>query len=397
MTKRVFAKVRPEILRWARESAGVTLAGAADSLELDEEVLASWEGSDGGKPSIPQLRKLAGLYKRPLSVFYLQSVPVGFQVVSDFRRPSESSGPFSPELTQEIRFAHQRRELALELLADLGETARKFTVAASVDEDPEVVGQRLRKYLGIDDAARKQFASDGTGRLAFNAWRQAAEDSGVLVFQCTRVSAQEASGFALSFPRSPVVVVNRKDAPTRRLFSLAHEIAHLTLQKSGVSDLRIDDDQAADNSTETFCNRVAAAALMPQSLVLAEQVMMAHGARLEWDDSEISQLSRRYGVSREAMLLRLLAFQRTSRTFFLQKKIQYAEEYERARQRQANKPSESIPRNMPREAIGMYGRPFISLVLGNYYQDRLTLSEVSGYLGLRTKHVEKLLAEMRTA
>ena len=158
MAKRVFAKVRPEILRWARESAGVTLAGAADSLDLDEEVLASWESGDSGKPSIPQLRKLASLYKRPLSVFYLQSVPVGFQVVSDFRRPSESSGPFSPELTQEIRFAHQRRELALELLADLGETARKFTADASLVEDPEVVGQRLRKYLGIDDSARKQFA-----------------------------------------------------------------------------------------------------------------------------------------------------------------------------------------------------------------------------------------------
>src|SRR5882672_801366 len=194
MVKRVFAKVRPEILRWARESAGVTLAGAADSLDLEEEVLSAWETGDD-RPSVPQLRKLATLYKRPLSVFYLQALPKGFQVVSDFRRQSESSGPFSPELTQEIRFAHQRRELALELLADLGDAAQKFTLSSALSEDPETVGQRLRKYLNIDDSQRKVFASDGTGRIAFNAWRQAAEAVGVLVFQSMRVSAQETSGF----------------------------------------------------------------------------------------------------------------------------------------------------------------------------------------------------------
>jgi Zn-dependent peptidase ImmA (M78 family)/transcriptional regulator with XRE-family HTH domain len=397
MAKRVFAKVRPEILRWARESAGVTLAGAADSLELDEEVLSRWEAGDD-RPSIPQLRRLATVYKRPLSVFYLQAVPKGFQVVSDFRRPSESSGPFSPELTQEIRFAHQRRELSLELLTDLGDAAQKFTLSCTLGEEAESVGQRLRQYLNIDDSQRKEFASDGTGRVAFNAWRQAAEAVGVLVFQTMRVSAQEASGFALSFAHAPVVVVNRKDSPTRRLFSLAHELVHLALHKSGVSDLRIDEDEhAADSEIEIFCNRVAAAALMPKQLVLAEKLMVAHGASKEWSDSEIVQLSKRYGVSREAMLLRLLAFGRTTRTFYRQKKAQYAEEYERERHRKAARPPAPIPRNMPREALSLFGRPFISLVLYNYQQDRLTLSEVSGYLGLRTKHVEKLQAEMRGA
>lgn len=395
MAKRVFAKVKATILRWARESAGVSLQSAAKSLDIDEALLSDWE-SDVGKPSIPQLRKLAGLYKRPLSVFYLQKVPTGFQVVSDFRRPSENTSPFSAELTQEIRIAHQRRELALELSTDIGEKTRKFSFSATLDDDVEQVGGRLRKFLGIEDGLQKQFASDSTGRAAFNFWRQAAENAGVLVFQSTRISAQEASGFALSFPNAPVVMVNRKDAPTRRLFSLAHELAHLALQKSGVSDLKIEDDrQPVDSDLEAFCNRVAAAGLMPKNLVLVDTVVVAHGTSLEWDDFEIVQVAKRFGVSREAMLVRFLSLGKTSRSFYQKKRVQYADEYEKQREKEAARPPVPIPRNMPREALSLYGRPYISLVLGNYYQDRLTLSEVSSYLGLRTKHVEKLQSEMR--
>ena len=396
VAKRVFALIRPDVLTWARESAGVSVAAAAETLVVEEEVLLAWERDDG-KPSIPQLRKLATLYKRPLSVFYLQAVPKGFQVISDFRRLGESSGPFSPELTQEIRFAHQRRELALELLADLGEKPTRFASKASTNEDAEVVGARLRARLGIDDQMRR-FVPDAEGRNALNTWRQAAEAAGVLVFQSTRIAATEASGFALAFADLPVVVVNRKDPVTRRLFSLAHELAHLMLQTSGVSDLRLDEEvPLADIEVERFCNQVAAAALMPRGLIEADQTLKVHGAANEWSDAEIASMSRRFGVSREALLLRLLNFQRTSKVFFASKRAQYAAEYQRQRQLAANKPKDPQPRNMPQEAIGTLGRSFITLVLGNYYQDRLTLSEVSSYLGLRTKHVEKLQAEMRAA
>ena len=121
----VFANVKPEILQWARESAGFSLSEAAIAMDKSEDTLASWEKGPAS-PTIPQLRKLAQLYKRPLGVFYLQEVPQGFQVISDFRRlPGGQPRHFSPELTQEIRVAHQRRELALELLSDLGEEQKR--------------------------------------------------------------------------------------------------------------------------------------------------------------------------------------------------------------------------------------------------------------------------------
>ncbi len=62
---------------------------------------------------------MADAYRRPLSVFYLQEAPKTFQAMPDFRRLSGTGlRRLSPELTLEIRLAHQCRQLALELGED---------------------------------------------------------------------------------------------------------------------------------------------------------------------------------------------------------------------------------------------------------------------------------------
>lgn len=392
----VFANVKPKILIWARESAGYSLSDAASSMGKSEDTLSSWE--DGSAvPTIPQLRQLAQIYKRPLSVFYLQEVPTGFQVISDFRRlPGGQPRLFSPALTQEIRVAHQRRELALELLSDLDEEPNPFGLSFGLDMDPEMVGKMVREFLGLSMSDMNAYRGDASGREGFNSWRQRIENVGVLVFQATRVTSEEASGFALAYDVLPVVVINRKDAPVRRLFSLAHEFVHLALRRSGVSDLDVDATRLPENSLiEVFCNRVAAAALMPTQIFMSEPTVMAHGTAMNWADEEIDTLAKRYNVSREAVLRRLLTFNRTTRDFYQSQRDKYEDEFRRKSISDREfSPSKPIPRNMPQEALSNFGRPFVEMVLGNYYQDRLTLSEVSGYLGLRTQHVEKLQTKL---
>jgi Zn-dependent peptidase ImmA (M78 family)/transcriptional regulator with XRE-family HTH domain len=392
----VFANVKPEILLWARESAGFSLSETAIAMGKSEDALSSWEEGVAA-PTIPQLRKLSQLYKRPLGVFYLQEVPKGFQVISDFRRlPSGQPRHFSPALTQEIRVAHQRRELALELLSDLDEEQKPFGLSFELTIDPEIAGQMVREFLGFSMTDMDAYPGDASGRKGFNAWRQRIENVGVLVFQAARIPSDEASGFALAYDVLPAVVINRKDVPVRRLFSLAHEFVHLALRKSGVSDLDIEAKRPAEDSNiEVFCNRVAAAALMPAQIFIAEPTIAAHGTAMSWTDEEIATLANRYNVSREATLLRLLTLDRTTRNFYQAKRNEYAEEFRRNKMLERDSsPSKPIPRNMPQEALSNFGRPFVEMVLGSYYQDRLTLSEVSGYLGLRTQHVEKLQSKL---
>lgn len=392
MSTRVFAKIKQEILTWARESGGFSISEAARCIGKSELTILSWE-SGVTSPTIPQLRDLAQLYKRPLAVFYLQEIPSRFQVLTDFRRlPGNDIGVFSPELTYEIRVAHQRRELAVEMFEELGDEVRPFELRLAIGMDPDVAGTKVREYMGISLQDFNKYRGDATGRKGFNWWRERVENVGVLVFQATRIASAEASGFAMAYGTLPAIVVNRKDAPVRRLFSLLHEFVHLTIDKSGVSDLDSDAIRAPEESAiEIFCNRVAASILMPRSLFTEEAVVIDHGTSTEWDDIEIGTLAKRYNLSREAILRRILTFNRTTPAFYQIKRSEYAEEFRLQKLRELEtQVKRSISRNMPQEALSNFGRPFIGLIFDSYRQDRLTLSDVSGRLGLRTHHVAQL-------
>ena len=131
---------------------------------------------------------------------------------------------------------------------------------------------------------------------------------------------------------------------------------------------------------------------MPKDALLAEPRVVAQGPRsTNWSDGLVSDLARQFGVSREALLRRLLTFDRTTAEFYGMKRAQYIAEYvaNKARQKEQSADIE-MKRNMPRETVSNFGRPLIRMLLGNYYLDRITLSEVSGYLGLKVKHIPKL-------
>lgn len=388
------ANATPELFAWARATAGLTLAEAAKKLGVKEERLESWErGQD--RPTVRQLRKLAQVYKRPVSVFYLPQKPVSFQVMRDLRRlPGTGLRKYSPELLYEMRLAQQRRELAIELLEDLGERPASFSLRGTLDYDTEKLGVIIREALGVTYTEQCGWRSS---RAAFNAWREKLENFGVLVFQITRVDSEEASGFALAEEVLPVVAVNRKDVWGRRVFSLLHEFVHLILRVTGASDLDVDASRPPEDArVEVFCNSVAAATLMPQNQFVAEAVIRdAPSGAIEWTDAAINELAERYGVSREAVVRRLLTLKRTTAQFYERKRAQYSAEYEaRKKAERENSADKAFKRNPARDAVLDSGRTFVRLVLNNYYQENITLSDVSGYLGVRIKHVPRIEAAL---
>jgi len=394
MAARVKSTINPALLTWARETAGFTPAEAAKRLKIDEGRLAAWEDpADEDAPSIPQLRKVAALFKRPLAVFYLEEVPPRFAVMRDLRRlPGVGARSYSPAVQLEIRAANERRELALELAADLEQEIPRFTLSATMEEDPEAIGEGIRTALGVTTELQLHWR-DNEGRAAFNAWRSRLENLGVLVFQTTRFPSEEASGFAIAADMLPVIAVNRNDVLARRTFSLVHEFAHLMIRVSGVSELETEANRPPeDQRIEVFCNSVAAAALIPRDVLLAEALVVARGQRsTNWSDAEISDLARQFSVSREALLRRLLTFSRTTDEFYRQKRAQYIAEFLAGQKRKKEKTAETeMKRNMPQETVSNFGRRLVNMLLDNYHQDRMTLSEVSGYLGLKVKHFPKL-------
>lgn len=87
----------------------------------------------------------------------------------------------------------------------------------------------------------------------------------VLVLQVQAISVLEMRGFSISGDVLPVVVLNGGDPPRGRIFTLMHEFAHVLLSAAGVCDvLPRRAIRAPADEVEVFCNRVAAAILMPR-------------------------------------------------------------------------------------------------------------------------------------
>jgi transcriptional regulator with XRE-family HTH domain len=107
MARSTEALVEPKILEWARMSAGLSVAEAADALQSNPEKVAAWEDGDES-PSMAQLRKMAIVYRRMLSDFYLPAVPEEEALPHDFRRmPGEVAYHYSRALRFQLRLAHQ--------------------------------------------------------------------------------------------------------------------------------------------------------------------------------------------------------------------------------------------------------------------------------------------------
>lgn len=387
---RIKAQIRSELLVWARETAGLSIDEVAHKLDKDPDLIESWERG-AHQPFMGQLRRLADIYKRPLSDFYLPARPQERPIPHDFRRsPGEIAWVYSPALRRQLRLAQERRDLAVALYEELAQPIPEITIRIAAAADPEATGRRVRKLLDIDFQEQKRW---GDGRPAYNAWRRRIEASGILVFQFENVPPEEAWGFSIVDGGLPVIGINRKLAPNGRTFTLLHEFVHVLLHGGGVCDT---DDLtprgAQELQIEAFCNRVAAAALMPGPVFRAHEVIAAHDkARNTWDDHEIAALARTFGVSREAVVRRLETFALTTMAFYLRKREQYRREREEQRKKElAAAKDDKFRRNMPQEAISNLGRRFVALVLQNYQDERITLLDASDYLGVRAEKVRNV-------
>jgi Zn-dependent peptidase ImmA (M78 family) len=396
MRERLKAPVEPTLLTWGRKTAALSLAEAAKKIGVDEARIQAWEDGDDA-PTIPQLRKLASAYKRPLAVFFLTETPkeLGFGEIKDFRRLTpDLRTQYSPRLAFEIRAAAERREVALDVLDAIGVEPPRFALTARVSENPETVAARVRDVLSI--SLSQQFRWRDSNK-AFKAWRDAMEGAGILVFMLSgahhQVPLAEVRGFALAERPLPVIVVNGKDRANGRIFTLLHELGHVLLGQTAIANTPEPDPrlpQAAQN-IEAFCNRFAAAVLMPRESLLAEALVQARGGRqASWADADISTLAERYSVSREALLLRLVELGRAEQAFFQAKRAEYERQYVAEAKAAEAAPDDGGFAPYKYQILSHLGRGFAQLVLQGYHQNRLSLSTVAGYLGVQAKHVPGL-------
>lgn len=260
--------LNPTIMRWARESAGMSLEQAVKLLHLGVrqpkavELLSSYEDGEI-EPDRTVLAKMAKIYRRPVLTFYLPHPPVRADRGEDFRTlPDARRVENAVSLDVLLRDVHVRQRLIKTAIEDTEEKRLlPFVSSVTMQQGIYEVAARMQDILQFDLAAfmKKRTISD-----AFSYARGKVEAAGTFVMLIgnlgshhSNLSAQVFRGFALSDRVAPLIVINDQDAPSAWSFTLLHEFAHLMLGVTGVSG------GGYDKAIEKFCNDVASEVLLP--------------------------------------------------------------------------------------------------------------------------------------
>ena len=290
------AYITPEVLKWARESAGIKPEEAAKKISVPVEKLLDWENGDA-LPTIRQAESLAKAYKRSFALFFLPGVPKDFQPLQDFRR---AAAPLTTASIFIIRDIQQKQAWMREALEEAGENKLPFVGRFTIHSDSAKVAKDILTTLEINPAAYDAYSPIRT-------WIDKAELNGIFISRTSfihsrlKLNSDELQGFTIADEYAPFIFVNTDDWPAPQLFTLVHEIAHIWIAQSGVSN-HVESNIAPKDKThpvEVFCNEVAANALMPA------EIMQAIG-NVFTSNKNVFNAAKKLGVSSLAFLVRAL-------------------------------------------------------------------------------------------
>lgn len=305
----VRVEVKPALLRWARERARL----GPDALGKAFPKLSEWERGQS-QPTLKQLEQYARRTHAPVGYFFLPEPPVEPLPIPDFRTfRDEGVATPSADLLDTIYLCQHRQHWYREYAESaLGEP---LAFVGSLDTSSEVVAaaSTIRNALGLDLDSRR---TARTWEEALTEMVRQAESLGVLVMKSgivennthRKLDRDEFRGFALSDPYAPVVFINAADSKSGQMFTLAHELAHIFSNRTGLSDAS--PRRVAAERTERWCNSIAAEVLVPLDAFAASYRPAAELG------GELQRLARQFKVSTLVVLRRMYDAQGLSRQEF---------------------------------------------------------------------------------
>lgn len=294
------APVQPELLIWARERAGLDMADLVHRFAK----IGEWENGEL-QPTLKQLQAFANAVHVPVGYLFLPVPPEEALPIPDFRTmDGVGVRRASPDLLDVIYSCQERQSWYRDYARANRQVELAFVDSASLDDAPEAVAATIAETLQIDVAARAACRNWEEARRQMIAQAEAAGVlvmvSGVVLSNNTRkLDPEEFRGFALADARAPLIFINGADSKSAQMFTLAHELAHLWLGATAVSNASAAPVNGFRDE-EVWCNAVAAELLVPLASIQSDT---APGDELP---ELVARLTRQYKVSALVILRRLL-------------------------------------------------------------------------------------------
>lgn len=383
----VKSKINPEILKWWREQLNLDIDLAAKKLNFKVKTLEMWESWEDS-PTMWQLEKVAKKYNTNLTVFYLPAPPENFKPKINYRGIEMT---IEPEIRYNLEIhiweAYQRKKIATELYSDLW-IEPAWLLKLNMSMGVEKVAEMIREYLWPESRINSATFRGKEPNEITKFWKSIVEGKDILVSQTSSmnthiwVPTSVMRGFCITWEGLPIIMLNSKDSPRGKVFTILHELTHILIGwESEIQnvDFRNLDDPNLD-AEEIFCNKVSAEILVPRENLLP----IINSASFHVTAENVNQMARGYWVSEEVIMRRLLDFNKISK-----------KDYERFREENKKKwiPEKSNAKIIIppyRKVISANWTLFTHITLLAYQNNKINLLNVGQFLGTKLDHLPKI-------
>jgi len=386
------AYITAKVFKWARESAKITEEIAASKVAVPIEKFKEWENGND-YPTIRQAQKLAKAYRRPFALFFLPDVPNDFQPLQDFRKAG--SKELSTSSIFIIREIQQKQAWIRDVNEESNENKVSFIGKYSIKDNPKIVAQDILNELNINPL---NYSSNNP----ILEWIDKAESNGVFISRSSfihprlKLDSNEIQGFAIADSYAPFVFINSDDWNAPQLFTLVHELAHLWISETGISnDIEPSIKNINEyNPIELFCNEVAANALIPIEFIENLDDKAFDYAK------EVFKNAKSIGVSSFALLVRALNLNIISFSVYNNLKHQADIEYNEFLKREENKKLKQKQKEKQGGPdyflllLNRNSRLFTQTVLDAFHGGAIEPSLASNLLNVQVNKFPKLEAQM---
>jgi Zn-dependent peptidase ImmA (M78 family) len=386
--------VNPDILRWARTTAGLPLEAAAHALAFSDTrqrtAAERLQALEAGEEEVSRsvLLKMAKAYRRSLLVFYLEEPPPTGDRGQDFRTVPGAQPPlYNPLLDTLIRDLRARQSIVRAVAEDTETPPLDFVGTATMSVPPHELVGRITERLQF---SLEEFRNQSTPNLAFNYLRRKIEDAGIYVLLLGNLGSHHTNipvdifrGFAIADPIAPFIVINDQDARIAWSFTALHEVAHLWLGATGVSG------ESMEAQIEKYCNDVAGEMLLPA----ADMRTLSPVRTMDLPETiaAITAFAAARNVSRPMVAYKLLRVNAITERNWQQLAAHFKQEWLLSREREseaegsAGGPSYYVLR---RHRLGNALLDFVKRSLG---EGAITHTKAGQVLGVKPRNVDPLL------
>ena len=386
------AFITPNVLKWARESARMTEDTAASKVMVAVEKLKDWEAGTS-QPTIKQAQTLAKSYKRPFALFFLPDIPRDFQPLQDFRK--SGSKVLTTSSIFIIREIQQKQAWISDVFSENQEEKLPFVGRFSIKDNPQKIAHDILTTLRINPSFYK---SDNP----IKEWIDAAETCGIFISRTSfihsrlKLDSEELQGFAIADSYAPFVFVNSEDWNAPQLFTLVHELAHIWIAETGISnEVELELKQKDKfHPVELFCNEVAANALMPKDIVSNFDASYFQSSK------DVFKVAKQLGVSSFALLLRALNLNIISNSTYQKLKSQADIDFAEYLRREAEKKAKQKEKEKPGGPnyfllqLNRNSRLFTQTVLDAFRGGNIEPTLASNLLNVQVNKFQKLESQL---